>query len=85
MDATEKDVSRPKVVISVSGGIVNAVCTNSSDIEVYLADFDELEESPKADCTVPYPIDPLDAFCAAVKTYVHRYPGLKKLVSRISK
>ena len=78
-------MSRAKVVISVAGGVVNSVCANRPDLEVYLADFNVLQEDPKADCAGPYPTDSLDDFRAAVKTDVARYPGLKKLIARLDK
>lgn len=81
-----KDMGRTKVVISVVGGVVNAVCTDSPNLEVYLVDFDALETDPKAGCSArPYPIDSLDDFRSAVKADVHRYPGLKKVLARIAK
>ena len=76
-------MSRTKIVISVSGGIVNAVCADSPNLEVYLADFDELEGDPKTDCSVPYPLDSLGDFRSAVRPYINRYRGLKKLVAQI--
>ena len=69
----------------MNGTKVNAVCTDRPDIEVYLADFDELEADPKADCTAPYPIDSLGDFRSAVRTYANRYRGIKKLLARIAK
>lgn len=79
-------MSRTKVVISASGGVVNAVCTDSRDLEVYLVDFDELEEDPKTGCSArPYPLDSLDDFRSVVKTHVKRYPGLKKVIARLDK
>jgi len=77
-------MSATKVVISVSGGVVNAVCTDSRGLEVYLVDFDELEADPKADCKVPYVLDSLRDFRSAVKPYLNRYRGLKRLVARIT-
>ena len=76
-------MSGTKVVVSVSGGVVNAVCTDSPDLEVYLADFDELETNLKADCSTPYRTDSLDDFRSVVKTHVRRYPGLKKVIARL--
>ena len=75
---------RTKMVISVSGGVVNAVCANHPDLEVYLVDFDELEEDPKRGCSgQPYLIDSLDDFRSAVKGDVSRYLGLKKVLARL--
>ncbi len=77
---------KTKVVISASGGVVNAVCSDNPDLEVYLVDFDDLEEEPKADRSAwPYPVDSLDDFRLAVKEDVHRYPGLKKVLARLDK
>lgn len=78
-------MNKTKVIISVSGGVVNAVCTDSPDLEVYLADFDELEADPKADCSTPYRTDSLDDFRSAVKTDVRRYPNLKKVIARLGR
>jgi hypothetical protein len=77
-------MKRQKVVISASGGVVNAVCTDDPNLEVYLVDFDELEEDPKAGCSGrPYPIDSLDEFRSAVKADIRRYPGLEKVLARL--
>ena len=78
-------MSGTTLVISVSGGVVNAVCTDSADLEVYLVDFDELEADSKAGCSArPYPIDSLDDFRSAVKMHTRQYPGIKKVIARIA-
>ena len=78
-------MGKTKVVISASGGVVNAVCADDPNLEVYLVDFDELKEDPKWNCHTPCHPDSLEDFCAAVKTDVARYPGLKKLIARLDK
>ena len=76
-------MSGRKLVISVSGGVVNAVCTDSPDLEVYLVDFDELEADPKASCSASYPVDSMNDFRSAVRVHVNRYPGIKKLIAKL--
>ena len=79
-------MKRTKVVISVVGGMVNAVCTDSQDLEVYLVDFDELEVDPKAGCSGRlYPLDSLNDFHSAVKANISRYPAIKKVLARLDK
>jgi len=72
-----------RVVISVSGGVVNAVCADGSNIKVHLVDFDNLGEDPSMDCSKEFPVDSLGDFRAAVKDDVRRYPGLAKLVDGV--
>ena len=76
---------KTKVVISASGGVVNAVCSDDPNLEVYLVDFDELGENPRTDYSTPSRVDSLDAFRTAVKADVNHYPGLRKLVARLDK
>ena len=84
MSKSDGVMNKTKVIVSVSGGVVNGVCTNDPNLEVYLADFDELEEVPSRDCSVSYPADSLKDFCVAVRPYVKCYAGLTKLIKRIS-
>ena len=78
-------MGKTRVVISASGGVVNAVCSDDPNLEVYLVDFDELEADPKWDCSTPCRADSLEGFCLAVKVEVTRYPDLKRLVARLGK
>jgi hypothetical protein len=73
-----------RVVISVSGGVVTAVCTDNKDLEVYLVDFENLEADPNQDCSVGYTVDSLDDFRTAVRGDVEQYPGISKLLSRLA-
>lgn len=71
------------VVISVSGGVVNAVCSDNSGIKVHLVDFDNLQQDATLDCSEEFPVDSMDQFREAVKGDARRYPGLAKLMDGV--
>jgi hypothetical protein len=72
-----------RVVISVSGGVVNAVCADGANLKVHLVDFDNLRQDASIDCSEEFPVDSIDEFCEGVKGDVGRYPGLAKLVGGV--
>ncbi|OGR85893.1 MAG: hypothetical protein A3A86_05945 [Elusimicrobia bacterium RIFCSPLOWO2_01_FULL_60_11] len=70
-----------RVIISVSGGVVNAVYSNGKHVKVHLVDFDNLESEPGKDCSTTYLIDSLHDFQNAAQNYIERYPEIGKLLS----
>ena len=73
-----------KVVLMISGGVLNAVCTNTKNLDFHLVDFDNLEADPNEDCNVGYPVNSLEEFRSAVRDDVEHYPGIGKLISLLT-
>lgn len=72
-----------KVVVSISGGNVNGIFTNNSDVHVYLVDYDNLRSEPDQDCGIPFPAESIDAFRSVTKSEVGCYPGIARLIAKL--
>ena len=72
-----------RIVVGISGGNLTGIFTDSSSIEVYLVDYDNLETEPGADCGIPFPVDSIDTFHSVVESEVESYPGIAKLIARL--
>ncbi|MGE5892650.1 MAG: hypothetical protein ACM34I_01190 [bacterium] len=73
-----------KVVISVSGGNVNGVFTDTPGAKVYLVDYDNLEASSSEDCSQRFPAGNLDEFRSSVTEDIQFFPGIAKLLARLN-
>ncbi|MBU4306436.1 MAG: hypothetical protein L6428_09825 [Candidatus Aminicenantes bacterium] len=72
-----------KVVISVSGGNVNGIFTNSSKTKVYLVDYDNLEADPSDDCSQVLPARKIEEFQALAAKEKRSFPSIAELAVRL--
>lgn len=72
-----------KVVISVSGGNVNGIFTNSPKTKVYLVDYDNLEADPSADCSQVLPTRRIEEFHVLAAEEIRSFPGIAELAVRL--
>jgi hypothetical protein len=72
-----------KVIISVSGGNVNAIFTSDPKTKVYLVDYDNLEDDPNYDCSQLLPNRSIEEFQTLAADEIQSFPGFGELVARL--
>lgn len=73
-----------KIVLSISGGTLNAIYSNCQKVEAYLVDYDNLTEDSLEDCSHQLPVDSIMEFLRNSNDEKNSFPGIERLFWKLS-